>query len=99
MSILNVINQSVRISPITPAVFAQALQDVTAMLQAAKEPVPFSVIAETCKFPQGGIPQMALLGYLVLESLFKAGKVSQTTIRKDGMTAGLTAPVFMMSWK
>ncbi|MBO4528300.1 MAG: hypothetical protein IKX48_05845 [Victivallales bacterium] len=99
LRILNVINQSVRISPITPTVFAKALQDVTVMLQAAKDPVPFSAVAETCKFPQGGIPQMALLGYLVLESLLKSGKVSQTTIRKDGMTADLTAPVFMMSWK
>ena len=69
------------------------------MLQVAKEPVPFSAVAETCKFSQGGIPQMALLGYLVLESLLKSGKVVQTTIRKDGMTAGLTAPVFMISWK
>jgi len=39
------------------------------------------------------------LGYLVLESLLKSGKVVQTTIHKDGMTAGLTAPVFMISWK
>ena len=99
LSVINAIDSAVRVCPITPAVFAQALQDVTAKLQAAKEPVPFSVVAETCTFPQGGIPQMALLGYLVLESLLKSGKVVQTTIRKDGMTAGLTAPVFMISWK